>query len=161
MRLKLSGLHPIFGSGRVMRGMEAMPKWDPALSILPANDYVPCRNLLLLALAAGYAEGHGISNIFYGAMQLDETDPNLRILWDNGPDFTDAVNMVLALNSNFHLRLEGPVETLGKSVIVSLAQSLGVPLDKTWSCHGAGPAPCRDCAPCIERAQGFFQGGYT
>ena len=55
--------------------------------------YVPNRNMLLLSIAAAFAEAQGIREVFYGAQAQDEYG-----YWDCTTVFLERMNHVLSLN---------------------------------------------------------------
>ncbi|MEL0113551.1 MAG: 7-cyano-7-deazaguanine synthase, partial [Rickettsiales bacterium] len=52
-----------------------------------------------------------------------------------------------------------PLIDKSKADIVRLAAQLEAPIDLTWSCYNAGPAPCGHCDSCLLRAKGFAEAG--
>ena len=57
--------------------------------------YVPNRNMMLLSIAAAYAESHGFRDVYYGAQAHDEYG-----YWDCTSDFLDRINAVLTPRSS-------------------------------------------------------------
>ncbi len=53
--------------------------------------------------------------------------------------------------------VEAPLADIGYREIVKLALRFELPLDKTWTCQGAGPRPCRACGPCNARTRAFTE----
>jgi 7-cyano-7-deazaguanine synthase len=112
--------------------------------------YVPNRNMMLLSIAAAYAEANGITDIFYGAQAVDEYG-----YWDCTHDFLDNVNKVLALNRRDKVTVRAPFLDLHKVDLLRMGQKLGVDYGHTWSCYRGGETPCATCPTCVERAQAF------
>lgn len=125
---------------------------DSQLSQPPT--YVPNRNMLLLSLAAAYAEAQGIADVFYGAQAQDEYG-----YWDCATDFLERMNAVLALNRKDAVRIYAPFVTLSKTELVGRGEALGVDFAKTWSCYRGGEKPCETCPTCVERAKAFAESG--
>jgi 7-cyano-7-deazaguanine synthase len=116
--------------------------------------YVPNRNLVLLALAAAYAEACGCPVLFYGAHAGDQHG-----YWDCTPLFVRRLNRVLALNRRRPVRVEAPFAGQAKSALVRRGVRLGVDFAHTWSCYRGGRRPCGRCPTCVERAGAFAAAG--
>jgi 7-cyano-7-deazaguanine synthase len=114
------------------------------------STYVPNRNMILLSIAAAYAESHGVSDVFYGAQQQDEYG-----YWDCTVDFLDRINKVLALNRKVAVEVHAPFIGLSKSEVMEKGYELGVDYDHTWTCYRGGDEPCGVCPSCVERDKAF------
>lgn len=120
------------------------------------STYVPARNTLLLALALGYAESHGLRHLYLGANAIDYSGyPDCR------PEFLRAFER-LAMRATragtergVRFRVEAPLLRLSKAQIVRWGDRLGVPWALTWSCYAGGARPCGICDSCRLRARGF------
>jgi len=125
---------------------------------IPAT-YVPARNLVLLSIAAAYAETVEAESIFIGANAVDYSGyPDCR------PEFLRAFEEAARLGtkcgvSGRPLRIEAPLLHLSKAQIVRLGASLLVPFETTWSCYRGGKLPCGKCDSCQLRAKGFADAG--
>lgn len=113
------------------------------------TNYVPARNLVFLAVAASVAEACGATRIYLGATAADGHHPDCR------PAFFDSLRATLAAGLDRPPEVRTPLIGLSKTQVVQAAVRFGVPLELTWSCHLAGPAPCGGCAPCRLRAEAF------
>jgi 7-cyano-7-deazaguanine synthase len=138
---------------------------DPGLAIPDLADlsaeerrqpptYVPNRNLMLLAVAAAYAEARGIRDVFYGAQAHD-----IYGYWDCTPEFLERVNAVLALNRRDAVAVHAPFIRMRKADELRIGLGLGVDYARTWSCYRGGDAPCGTCPTCVERADAFREAG--
>ena len=132
-----------------------LPRRPSGRGRIPST-YVPARNTILLALALGYAESHGLGTIYLGANAVDYSGyPDCR------PEFVRAFNALArrAVRSpregGRSIRLAAPLLRLSKGEIVLLGERLGVPWALTWSCYAGGRAPCGRCDSCRLRARGF------
>lgn len=125
---------------------------DSQLSQPPT--YVPNRNMLLLSLAAAYAEAQGIADVYYGAQAQDEYG-----YWDCTVDFLERINALLALNRKDAVHIHAPFVASSKTELVGRGQALGVDFAKTWSCYRGGEKPCGTCPTCVERAKAFAESG--
>ncbi len=112
--------------------------------------YVPHRNLVLLSLAAAYAEAEGFADVCYGAQAQDAYG-----YWDCTPGFRERLNALLALNRRRRIRVRAPFMRWPKRRIVRLGLVLGVPYARTWTCYRGEAAPCRVCPSCRERRAAF------
>ena len=132
----------------------------PALAEVQAADldqpltYVPNRNMLLLSLAAAFAEARGCGRLYYGAQAQDEYG-----YWDCTAEFVSRVNAVLALNRRRPVRVEAPFALKRKGEGVKLGLKLGVDFSRTWSCYRGGARPCGECPTCVERRKAFEEAG--
>lgn len=138
---------------------------DPAMAISALSDlsagelsqpptYVPNRNMMLLSVAAAYAESRGVGALFYGAQTQDRYG-----YWDCTPEFLDRINAVLALNRRGAVRVLAPFVGLRKADELKLGLELGVDYAHTWTCYRGGEHPCRECPSCEERALAFQEVG--
>ncbi len=149
--------------GGLVRGASALisgGKSVPDFSALAPSDldqpptYVPNRNMILLSIAAAYAEAHGIRNVFYGAQALDEYG-----YWDCTTDFLERVNAVLSLNRRERVTVHAPFIEKKKADSVRLGQELGVLFTQTWSCYRGEEKACGVCPTCVERLKAFQEVG--
>ncbi len=140
----------LIDAGRPVPDLAAIP---PAQRDQPPT-YVPNRNLILLSLAAAYAEARGIADVFYGAQAQDRYG-----YWDCTPDFLERLNAVLALNRRRVVSLHAPFIAMGKGEIVGIGCALGVDFARTWTCYRGRETACGSCPACVERLAAFRQCG--
>lgn len=114
--------------------------------------YVPHRNLILLSMAAAYAEAKECTSVFYGAHAQDAYG-----YWDCTRKFVDDLNRVLANNRRNKVVIRAPFSGINKAGILKIGTRLGVDYGHTWSCYRGGRRPCTSCPTCIERADAFRQ----
>ena len=125
--------------------------------------YVPARNTIFLALAMGWAEVLGASEIVIGVNAVDYSGyPDCR--WE----FIQAFEQLASLATRAgiegqRLRIQSPLISLTKAQIITLGASLGVDYALTHSCYDplADGAPCRRCDSCRLREAGFRDAGLT
>jgi len=117
-----------------------------------AHEWVPARNLLMLAHATAMAEAKGFDTLVLGN-NLEEAGAYP----DNEPEFIAKFNDLLpfAVGDGKRMRVMMPVGNLMKHEIVALGHRIGAPLDKTWSCYRAGEQHCGTCGPCYMRRTAF------
>ena len=116
--------------------------------------YVPNRNMILLSLAAAYAESRGVVDVFYGAQRQDRYG-----YWDCTPEFLERINAALGLNRRGRVTVHAPFVDMSKAEELRLGAALGVDYAHTWTCYRGGEAPCGECPACVERAGAFAAAG--
>lgn len=116
--------------------------------------YVPNRNMVLLSLAAAYAESIGVSDVYYGAQAQDEYG-----YWDCTTDFLERINHLLALNRKQPVTIHAPFVSKPKSEVVQIGVELNVDFGMTWTCYRGDSTPCGTCPSCVERRRAFDQAG--
>lgn len=116
--------------------------------------YVPHRNLILLSLAAAYAESRGCPSVYYGAQAHDQYG-----YWDCTPEFIQRANSLLSLNRSIPVTIKAPFAEMSKADEILIGQKLGVDFSKTWSCYRGDETPCGTCPTCVERSNAFKQAG--
>jgi len=123
--------------------------------------YVPARNTIMLAVALGWAEVLGATDIFCGVNAVDYSGyPDCR------PEFIAEFERLanLATKAGVEgkmLRIHAPLIRLSKADIVREGVRLRVDFSMTVSCYQAdveGRA-CGHCDACRLRAQGFGEAG--
>lgn len=117
-----------------------------------AHEWVPCRNLILLSIAAGYAESHGFNKVALGN-NLEESGAYP----DNEMEFINMLNNVMpyATQVNTHVEFIMPVGNLMKKEIVELGSKVNAPFDVSWSCYRDHGIHCGKCGPCGMRKTAF------
>lgn len=118
--------------------------------------YVPNRNMMLLSIAAAYAEAHGIRHVYYGAQAHDEYG-----YWDCTREFLERINDLLALNRRDAVTIHAPFVGAKKAELVRRGLALRVDFAKTWSCYRGAERACGTCPTCVERLNAFAEAGET
>jgi 7-cyano-7-deazaguanine synthase len=132
----------LVSAGAAVPDLDQIP--DAQLSQPPT--YVPNRNMMLLSIAAAYAEARGIRDVFYGAQAHDEYG-----YWDCTAEFLARLNHTLALNRGDRVDIHAPFVGLKKSALIPLGIKLSVDYSHTWSCYRGGKRACGTCPTCVER----------
>ena len=120
--------------------------------------YIPLRNSIFYSFAASYAEECGASLIAGGHNSDDEKvfdDVKQGFFEPLGKAFL-AASPVLRKNA---LQISRPLSDKTKAEVVRLAESIGVPLELTWSCHRTGMNHCWECEGCLGRKKSFAAAG--
>ncbi|ROU01380.1 7-cyano-7-deazaguanine synthase QueC [Marinobacter sp. R17] len=115
---------------------------------------VPNRNMILIALATGYAASVGAQAVWFGAHGGDHA-----IYPDCRPEFVEKMDAVCQIANYEPVRVEAPYMALDKGEI--LAEGLGMNLDysQTWTCYNGRDAACGRCGSCVERLEAFAAHG--
>ncbi len=147
------------------------------------NTYVPFRNAMFAMIMASYAEAKKADAIALG-LNLDQPDKVTKYrYWDITPDFYQAIQNLMDLNTDHPLTFYTPFVTKTKADEIKLGLTLKVPFEEAFSCYnpivsqrdvnprldGSGNrteydtvykyVPCRECAACEERMKAFDQVG--
>jgi 7-cyano-7-deazaguanine synthase len=120
------------------------------------SSYVPFRNSHFLSIATSWAEVIRASRIYIGAVAEDSSGyPDCR------PEFYAAFQRVIELGTKPQIALEirTPIIALTKREIVLRGQSLGAPLELTWSCYQESEQACGACDSCALRLRAFREAG--
>lgn len=115
---------------------------------------VPNRNMIFLSLATALAITRGADEVAYGAHDGDHA-----IYPDCRKEFADAMEKAIALCDWSEVRLVRSFLGARKEDIVAIGDSLGVPLEDTWSCYNGGSQHCGQCGTCKERIEAFSLSG--
>lgn len=149
--------------GDLIQGGSALT--DPAVPVPDGRDltdaqrdqpptYVPNRNMILLSLAAAYAEARGATDVFYGAQTQDRYG-----YWDCTAEFVERLNAALALNRRQAVTIHAPFVAWRKAAIVRAGLELGVDYARTWTCYRGVEPACGTCPACVERRDAFREAG--
>jgi len=147
--LSLPGLGDLLKGSSLTDDSVELPEGHYAEESMKAT-VVPNRNMILLALAGGYALSSGFDTIAYAAHAGDHF-----IYPDCRPEFAEAMEKALGLADWKDLNLYRPFVDLTKADLVKLGEELGAPLDMTWSCYAGRENHCGKCGTCVERKEAF------
>lgn len=145
-----------FGGSALTEAAIGVPDMDRIVAAERAQPptYVPNRNMILLSLAAAFAEARGIRDVYYGAQAQDRYG-----YWDCTAGFLERINAVLALNRKAAVTVHAPFVGMRKAEELRLGLDLGVDYARTWTCYRGGERPCGTCPSCAERADAFREAG--
>lgn len=123
--------------------------------------YVPARNTVFLALALGWSEVLGASDLFIGVNAVDYSGyPDCR------PEFIarfeELANVATRAGvEGARFRIHAPLIQLSKAEIIRRGQALGVDYSLTVSCYAASAQgeACGVCDSCRLRRAGFEAAG--
>ena len=111
------------------------------------HEWVPARNLVMIAHAAAYCDARGINEIYMG-LNLEES----AVYPDNTVEFYERLNGVLPLATLVRPEIRMPLARMMKWQIVRHAREIGAPIHLTWSCYRGGLMHCGRCGPCYMRS---------
>lgn len=132
-----------------------VPKMKDVIGEAQPVTYVPNRNMMLLSIACSYAEAVGASDVYYGAVAVD----NLSGYWDCTPEFLEGINNTLALNRMNRIQIQAPLLYKTKKDIIEMGIELGVDFERTWTCYEGKELSCGVCPSCAARLAGWKKVG--
>ena len=150
---KLPALGHVLAGSSQTSGHMPVPKGHYADASMKAT-VVPNRNMILLAVAAGYAVSLRSRKVAYAAHAGDHP-----IYPDCRPEFADAMQAALNVASYEPIELVRPFIEIDKTEIARRAARLGVPIEKTWSCYEGRDLHCGACGTCVERIEALELAG--
>jgi len=115
---------------------------------------VPNRNMIMLAVAAGWAISLRFDEVAFGAHGGDHA-----IYPDCRAEFADAMDNALRLADWHPVSLSRPFVKMAKADIVARGLELRVPFECTWSCYKGEDHHCGVCGTCVERREAFYLAG--
>ena len=116
---------------------------------------VPNRNMILLSMAAGYAQSIGASHLFYAAHTNDT-----RVYPDCRLEFVKALDTAIYLATiDQPVELHAPFKSWTKADIVAWGLEHNFPFELTWSCYMGKEKACGRCGTCRERLEAFKANG--
>ena len=151
----LSGLRSLLGENALTDERIEIPQGHYASENMKIT-VVPNRNMLLLAVAIGWAINLGYDSVAYAAHSGDHT-----IYPDCRPEFISALGEVAKLCHFEQIHILSPFMDKTKTDIVALGHQLEVPFELTWSCYCGAELHCGKCGTCTERAEAFLLAGIT
>jgi len=117
---------------------------------------VPNRNMIMIAIATGYAVNIGAtSGVWLGMHGGDHF-----IYPDCRPGFVNAANNAVMHGNDGCIKwidqaINAPFMNVGKEKIVEFGNDLCVDYKNTWSCYKGGEIHCGRCGTCVERKEAF------
>ena len=149
--------------GSALTGHGEIPTGEPPDRAGIPSTYVPARNTVLLALALGWAEVLGATDLVIGVNVLDYSGyPDCR------PEYIAAFEQLATLGTKAgvegaRFRVHTPLVRWSKAEIITRGHGLGLDYGLTHSCYAPTPAgrPCGRCDSCQLRARGFAEAGLS
>lgn len=137
-----------------------MPTIKEVLGDPQPKTMVPNRNMIMLSIAAAYAEVNELEFVICGLQVHD-----LYAYWDCSKEFVDGLNSSLSLNRKNRIQIIAPFSALSKYDEIKLLETLGDVeiLKHTLTCYNPNSKgeSCGICPSCAERIQNFAKSGYV
>jgi 7-cyano-7-deazaguanine synthase len=132
-----------------------MPTIKDVLGHPRPKTYVPNRNMILMSIAAAYAETRNVDTVVTGLQSTDEYNYH-----DTTARWIDKVNDLLSENRIIKIKLIAPFSSLSKYQEIKILNELDGNLDlllHTLTCYNPGPQgnSCGKCPSCAERINAF------
>ncbi len=134
--------------------VSAIYKHSKSRFIVPANLweddikaedlYIPYRNLLLLSIAASYAQTMGLGNVYSAFINSNHAKEI-----DCSSDFFNNLSHLLAEYGSVEINM--PFRDMTKYEVAKLGIELKAPIGKTFSCQASPDVPCGACPNCVDR----------
>jgi 7-cyano-7-deazaguanine synthase len=105
--------------------------------------FLPCRNLLFITVAAGYAYQCGASAVAIGLLNDAFSlfpDQTKSFVWDAEALISKTLGQTVCVLT--------PLMTFSKAEVLAIAKEKGI--DGTYSCHAGTDPPCGKCIACRE-----------
>lgn len=144
---------PKYFKSSLLQGAEAIPEGNYDDSNMQST-VVPFRNGIMLSIAAGIAESHGLSYVMLANHAGDHT-----IYPDCRPQFVDAMSVAIEAGTYVGVKVLAPYTQITKTDIVRRGAALGIDYSQTWSCYKGGEKHCGKCGTCRERIEAFHDAG--
>ena len=132
-----------------------MPSIQDVIGDATPITYVPNRNMILMSIAAAYAEVQGVDTIVTGLQVHDEYG-----YWDTTARYVEKMNAVFSENRKIKIKLIAPFNMLSKKQELDVLYELDGNLDLTsltLTCYNPDDTgrSCGRCPSCSERIKNF------
>lgn len=147
----VSGLAEVFGANALTDSSVEIPYGEYSPETMQVT-VVPNRNMIMLAIATGWAISQGFDSVAFGAHSGAYTPyPDCQ------PAFAAAINAATHVCDDRPIEVLAPFVRWSKGDIVRRGKELNVPFDLTWSCYEGGSEPCGKCSTCLDRLTAFLE----
>lgn len=136
-----------FFKSSLLEGADAIPEGDYADENMKST-VVPFRNGIMLSIACGLTETHGLKHVLIANHGGDHA-----IYPDCRPHFIASMSNAMKFGTYDGVTILAPYTDLTKGEIARIGMKLGVDYDHTYSCYKGGAKPCGRCGTCRERAE--------
>lgn len=137
----------------LLEGADAIPEGNYAEGNMTST-VVPFRNGIMLAIACGLAESHGLKHVMIANHGGDHS-----VYPDCRPEFIDNMSRAMQYGTYPGIDIIAPYTEISKSDIARIGRRLGIDYSKTYSCYKGGEHHCGVCATCIERREAIRDAG--
>lgn len=136
-----------------------MPTIKDILGDPRPKTYVPNRNMILMSIAAAFAEVEGAEIVISGFQSTDEYGYH-----DTTPRFVGKINDTLSENRIIKIKIVAPFAALSKSDEINILKELDGNIDLlkyTLTCYNPNEQghSCGVCPSCSERIANFVKAG--
>ena len=150
--IPLDFMHQYFKSS-LLEGAEAIPEGHYEDENMKST-VVPFRNGIMLSIACGIAESHGLKKVLIANHGGDHA-----IYPDCRSSFIQAMSSAMENGTYEHIQIFAPYTTITKTEIALHGKKLGIDYSETWSCYKGGEKHCGCCGTCIERKEALREAG--
>lgn len=137
----------------LLEGADAIPEGHYADDNMKST-VVPFRNGIMLAVAAGVAESHGLKYLLIANHGGDHA-----VYPDCRPEFIAAMSSATKAGTYPGVEVLAPYTDKTKGEIALIGKALGIDYSETWSCYKGGEKPCGKCGTCVERREALEYAG--
>ena len=148
----LDFMHRYFKSA-LLEGPDAIPDGNYDDENMKAT-VVPFRNGIMLAIACGIADSHGLRRVMRANHAGDHS-----IYPDCRPGFISAMSAAMQAGTYEHIEVFAPYTDISKTDIACRGAALGIDYSETYSCYKGGEHHCGRCGTCTERRQALRDAG--
>lgn len=131
----------------LLEGADAIPEGHYADDNMKST-VVPFRNGIMLAVAAGVAESHGLKYLLIANHGGDHA-----VYPDCRPEFIAAMSSATKAGTYPGVEVLAPYTDKTKGEIALIGKALGIDYSETWSCYKGGEKHCGKCGTCVERRE--------
>ena len=134
--------------------VSAIYKYSQSRFIRPANLwkeevkaedlYIPYRNVLLLTIAASFAQTLGIDKVYSAFINSNHAKEI-----DCSSEFFNKLEGLLSEYGS--VKIEMPFRDMTKYEVAKLGIELKAPIGRTFSCQASPDIPCGACPNCVDR----------
>lgn len=118
--------------------------WEEEIS---ADDlYIPYRNVLLLTIAASFAQTVGMSKVYSAFINSNHAKEI-----DCSSSFFDKLEDLLSDYGS--VKIEMPFRSFSKYEVAKLGIKYHAPIGSTFSCQASPLIPCGACPNCVDRLE--------
>lgn len=112
--------------------------------------YIPYRNLLILTIAAAYAQSNGYDRVYSAFINSNHAQEI-----DCSAEFFAKLESLLSGYGS--VSMEMPFREMSKYEVANIGLSLGAPIGKTFSCQASSKIPCGACPNCVDRLDALLE----
>ena len=150
--IKLDFMQQYFKSS-LLEGADAIPEGHYADENMKST-VVPFRNGIMLSVACGIAESHGLTRVMIANHGGDHA-----IYPDCRPEFIQSMSSAMENGTYEHIQIFAPYTNISKTDVARHGKALGLDYAETWSCYKGGKIHCGCCGTCVERKEALRDAG--